>query len=332
MQVNAISSYNKGFTGVNDKIDEAIVQDDNVIRKYAYYQTLHNVKDKKHKKIANALWYSIPIAAGLSTAALTKGKVILFGKDIGGRAAKLAAGLFAGALPWALTLGTADAVVGANNLALKKSEKVRELESKHSILTFMGVIAAGTAALIGVPKLANKLLNKIGPKTFARFGNGAEKFAKLINKPKTPKFIQKPIQSISKNAPSLIKDGAELLLSAAPTALLFTAFFHSLNHNIDKNREFNKNYSMLKETQLNLAKARMNELKMENDFLKQSPENKENIEILNDNLKDMPEEVIEKIEQKRAERANEEIQEKVDEIAEESKDSPKAEVEEEKEA
>ena len=51
----------------------------------------------------------------------------------------------------------------------------------------------------------------------------------------------------------------------------------------------------MKDTQLNLAKARMNELKLENDFLKQTPENAEDIAILNDNLKDMPEEVVEKI-------------------------------------
>ena len=294
MQINAISSYDKGFTGSRERIDEAIVQDDKLVREYAYLKAMDKVKDKKHKKITNALWYSIPIAAGLSTAVLTKGKVSLFGKEIGGFASKLATSI-AGALPWAVTLGVADAVVGGNNLALKKSENVREAERKHPILTVLGILAAGTAALFLVPKAASKLLNKIGPKTYEKLGKLTEKAAEKLNVIKTPKFIQKPLSKLSEKMPSVIKNGTLFGISILPETLLLTTFFHTINHNIDRKREFNKNYTAMKETQLNLAKARVNELKLENDFLKQTPENEEDIAIINDNLKDMPEEVIEKI-------------------------------------
>ncbi len=295
MQINAISSYGKGFTGSRERIDEAIVQDDKLVREYAYLKAMDKVKDKKHQKITNALWYSIPLAAGLSAAALTKGKVSLFGKEIGGFASKLATGI-AGALPWAVTLGVADAVVGGNNLALKKSKDVREAESKHPILTVMGILAAGTAALLFIPKAASKLLSKMGPKTYEKLGRAAEKAANALNVIKTPKFLEKPLTKLSEKMPSVIKNGAKFGISILPETLLLTTFFHTINHNIDKKREFNKNYTAMKDTQLNLAKARMNELKLENDFLKQTPENEEDLAILNDNLKDMPDEVIEKIE------------------------------------
>lgn len=298
MQVNAISSYNKGFTGKRDNIDGAIAQDDRYLRAYAYQKAMHDVKDKKHKKISNALWYSIPVAAGISSALLTRGKVSLFGKEIGGLASKLTAGI-AGAFPWAVTLGVADAVVGANNLAAKKSENFREAERKHPILSFLGILAAGVAGLMLIPKGLSKLAGKIGPKTFERLGNGTQKIANTINKVKTPEFLKKPLTKLAESTPAIIKNGAKTALSLAPTALLFTSFFHSINHNVDKRREFEKNYTAMKDTQIKLAQARVNELKLQNDFLLQNPENQEDLAIVKDPLKDMPEEVIVKIEEKK---------------------------------
>ncbi len=306
MQVNAISSYDKGFTGKRDNIDGAIAQDDRYVRAYAYQKAMHDVKDKKHRKISNALWYSIPVAAGLSSALLTRGKVSLFGKEIGGLASKLTAGI-AGALPWAITLGVADAVVGANNLALKKSENFREAERKHPIVSFLGIIAAGVAALTLIPKGLSKLAGKIGPKTYERLGRGAKNIANIINKVKTPGFISKPLAKLSEKTPAIIKNGAKAGISLAPTALLLTSFFHSINHNVDKRREFEKNYSAMKDTQLKLAQARVNELKLQNDFLMQTPENKEDLEIVKEPLKDMPEEVIDKIEDLKTNAPQEEI-------------------------
>ena len=71
--------------------------------------------------------------------------------------------------------------------------------------------------------------------------------------------------------------------------------FHSISHASAKNREFAQNYNELKEKQLNLSKARQRELLLQNDFLMQEVENRENIALVKEPLKDLPEEVIEKI-------------------------------------
>lgn len=301
MLVNAVSSYSKGFTGKSrENIDGAIAEDDRNLREFAYKKAMHDVKDDKHKKISRALWASIPVAAGIATAALTKGKVSVFGKEFGGRASKLVLGI-AGALPWAFAFGTIDAVVAAKNLAVKKSETVRNADNKHPILSFAALIATGAAALTYLPKAGAKLLNKMGSKTFAKLGKYTENIANVINKPKTPKFITNTFDKLAVKTPSAIKEGAKFALSVSPWALLATSFLHNLNHNIDARNEYNKNYVKLKDTQFNLAKARLNELKLENDFLKQTPENKEDLEVLENPLKDMPEEVVEKIQALKAE-------------------------------
>ena len=46
-------------------------------------------------------------------------------------------------------------------------------------------------------------------------------------------------------------------------------------------KEFNKNYTNLKEAQLELAKSEVAKLSVENDFLKQDPQNAEDIALLN---------------------------------------------------
>ena len=68
---------------------------------------------------------------------------------------------------------------------------------------------------------------------------------------------------------------------------------------------FENNYFNLKAKQEDLAKARIAELEVENDILKQDLQNKEEIEVLEDNLTGMPEEVMEKVEALQTERAEE---------------------------
>ena len=306
MQVNAISSYDKGFTGKRDNIDSAIAQDDRYVRAYAYQKAMHDVKDKKHQKISNALWYAIPAAAGLSRALLTRGSISLFGKGIDGLASKLTAGIV-GALPWAIGFGIVDGISKANNAISKKSEDFREAKAKHPIISFAGLIGTCMAAFAAAEFTICKAFDKMGPKTYARLGNAAEKFAKVINKVKTPEFIKKPVSKLIAGAPKLIKNGAKFGISVAPQALLLTALLHSISHRIDRRNEFEKNYTAMKDTQLRLAQARVNELKLQNDFLMQTPENKEDLEIVKEPLKDMPEEVIDKIDDLKANAPQEEI-------------------------
>ena len=86
------------------------------------------------------------------------------------------------------------------------------------------------------------------------------------------------------------------LLDWSPQILLLGGLFHSLGHSSAVNRDFNNNYLGLKEKQLNLSKARQRELQLENDFFKQDVQNREDLALLKDPVKDLPEEVVEKME------------------------------------
>lgn len=301
MLFQSISSSNVGFTGKRVRIDEAIVQDDKTVRDFARKYTLHKVNDQKHKKINNALWYSIPIASGLAAAVLTRGKATMFGKELSGLGAKVANGI-KGAVPWAVTLGIASSVGKVHDFLRKESPTIRNNENKHPFMSFIGLLGVGVAAIMGGHKGLGALYSKIGPKTMAKLAKCAGSAGKTLNKIKTPKFIKNIGSSISKHTPSAIKSAAKTLIYNSPDLLLIGALFHSINHNYNRSNEFNKNYSGMKEAQLNLAKARVIELKMENDFLHEFPENVENIALLKKPLKDMPDDVIEKIEVIKGER------------------------------
>ena len=47
---------------------------------------------------------------------------------------------------------------------------------------------------------------------------------------------------------------------------------------------------------MNVSRARVRELALQNDFLMQDAQNKEDVEILNDNLAGLPQEVVDKVE------------------------------------
>ena len=95
--------------------------------------------------------------------------------------------------------------------------------------------------------------------------------------------------------PSALKEAGATLLDWAPQLLLLSGLFHSLGHSSAVNRDFNNNYLGLKEKQLNLSKARQRELQLENDFFKQDVQNREDLALVKDPLKDLPDEVTDKI-------------------------------------
>ena len=141
MQLQAIRS-NTGFTS---KRDEMIAQDDNYIRTLALHKTLKKVNPERNRKINNAMFYSIPVVAGLSTALLTKGKTTLLTKELSGKAAKFAGGLKA-AVGWGLFIGIADAVIGSKHLLSKKSETVKMKNPLFCVIVFiLAAIALGYA-------------------------------------------------------------------------------------------------------------------------------------------------------------------------------------------
>lgn len=292
MQISAIS--NQGFTGRRTNIDSIIAQDDALLKQVALEAALAKSNEQKHKKINNILWYSVPVVAGLTAGILNKGKSSLFSKELSGASAKLASGLKTAA-GWGAAILSAEAIVGGKNLITKNSDKAKEFEKEHPFLSFAGLLVTGGLALAYLPKGLGKLYSKINPKFIGKLANKTGKIADFINNSKLVKASNKFFNNIGKRVPAVAKEVGRTALNYAPDALLIGTLVHSLNHGLDIGRKTNENYNYLKETQANLAKARIRELQMENEFLRQFPENQENLKYLKKPLEDLPEEIRAKI-------------------------------------
>lgn len=290
MQISAISP---NFQGKRDRIDELISLDDASVRRVAYLKTMSRANEKKHNKITNALILAAPVAAGLGAAVFTRGKTKIFSKEVSGLAAKAANGLKIGGL-WGASLAAVGLVGMAKNELSKASPEIRKFDTEHPFLSLGTLFAAGLGALALVSKGATKLASVNAPKVMQK---GTEKAAKFLNNNKLLVSVKNGINKFSSKTPEALKNIGATALSWAPQVLLLGGLFHSISHGSAVSREFSKNYSELKEKQLNLAKARQRELVLENDFLKTDPKNREDLALVKDPLKDLPEEVIEKIDE-----------------------------------
>ncbi len=286
-----ISSISPNFTGRRDNIDALISLDDRSIQQLAYLKTNKKANEKKHRRITNTLIAAAPVAAGLSAAVFSKGKTKIFSKEVSGLAAKLANGLKVGGL-WAAALGAVGLVGVVNNELVNSSDKVRKFEKDHPILSIIGLLAAGFGAISLTGKLAGKLASVEAPKFLQK---GTEQFARFLNTNKSIASVKQGTKNLISKVPSALKEAGETALDWAPQVLLLGGLFHSLGHRTAVNREFGKNYSELKEKQLMLSKARQRELQIENDFLRQNAQNCEELALVKDPLKNLPDEVIDKI-------------------------------------
>ena len=61
------------------------------------------------------------------------------------------------------------------------------------------------------------------------------------------------------------------------------------------NKEFAKNYTELRDKQTRLTRARMAELKLENDFFKSDERNVNDLELVKNPLRDLPDDVVAKV-------------------------------------
>lgn len=289
-----ISAIGPNFQGRReDMIDAAINLDDNSLRKIAYIQTANSSKEKKNRRITNALFYSAPLAAGLG-AAVFKNDIStkIFSKNLTGVAGRAAKGLKVAAL-WTAGLAAIDTLGFIKNKIAQKSPKVRKFDREHPFMSFGASIAAGLGALALVNYGAGKLAAKKAPKILQK---GTEKVARFLNTNKFITGMKTKALNVLNKTPEAVKNIGSTVLSWAPTALLFGGLFNSIDGANAQNREFVKNYNNLKEQQKVLAKIRLAQLATENDFLMQDAQNREDMKIINDNLADLPDEVVEKIE------------------------------------
>ena len=189
-----ISSVSPNFQGRRDRIDELISLDDASVQRIAYMKTMSHADEKKHRRITNGLIMAAPVAAGLATAAFTKGNTKIFSKEVSGLAAKLANGLKVGGL-WAASLGAVGLVGMAKNELSKASPEVRKFDKDHPLLSLATLFAAGLGAIALVNKGAIKLGSVKAPKFMQ---NATEKVAKFLNKNKQIISLKNGVKNLFK--------------------------------------------------------------------------------------------------------------------------------------
>ncbi len=287
MNIHAIAP---SFKGRRDRVDEMIALDDASIQKLAYLKTVSNSDDKKFNKLANGLFAAAPVAAGISVAVFTKGKTKIFSKEVSGLAAKLAIGLKTGTL-FAAGLAAIGLVGKAKDELSKSSADVRKFDREHPFLSLGTLFVAGLGALTLVNKGATKLAGVKAPEFLQKI---TERTSNFLNNNKKIKSLNKNVNKLAEKTPPVLKDLGAKLINWSPVLLMLGGLFTSLSHKGAVQREYNKNYIELKEKQLNLSKARQQELAMENDFLKTNARNREDVALVKDPLNGLPDEVIEK--------------------------------------
>lgn len=257
MQVNSVSSVMAGKTsfGTNndpgdwiETVNPRVLQvgfanmDDRTIREAAYLKASHDVNDKKHKRITNALYASIPVAAGLAAAVRTP--------NISKYTRALRLQNFIGTtLNWAGTFLAIDLIFGAKRKLENSNPKMKEFSQNNPILSTLGAVGMSLAAIWGLGKGSTKLISKIAskakPKDIKAADKLYEKFVTKLNKNKTLNNISKQLEKV----PSGIKNFAKGVLDYSPLLLIVSSIAHSFGHEKVKAQEYANNYRDLKTAQ-----------------------------------------------------------------------------------
>ncbi len=280
-------------------IDAVIALDDNSIRTLAYHKTMHDVEDKKHSNIRKGLLISIPVVAGVTAALLNPAKSSLISKEIKGTAARLLNGAKTTA-GWGVVFGAFAGAFGARHLLEKKSEAAREFSKENPMLTYFATAATaiGALALGGkyIPKMIEKVGNHVKPSSILKVENSIVKGSEKFNSSKVISKVTEFARNLKNNKHlEPLKSVVKTALEWAPTTLVFGTLLHTVNHSNVRNKEMVKNYSEMKEFQNKLAKARIRELSVQNDFLMQDARNREDLYLMKNSLAGLPEDVAEKV-------------------------------------
>ncbi len=243
MQVNSVSlagnTKNASFKSMQREFETLVALDDNQVRQIAYAKASHDVNDKKHKRISNALYFSIPIAAGLASAVRAP------------KAASLTRALRVNnfvttALQWAGTFLAIDLVFGAKRKLDKVSPAMNKFSQENPVLSTLGTIGASIAALWGLGKGSSKLVSKLAAKVTPE---QTEQATKLLNKFSDKLNNNKFLNNLSKQlekVPSGIKAFGKGVLDYSPMLLIVSSIAHSFGHDKVKANEFANNYRDIK--------------------------------------------------------------------------------------
>lgn len=251
MQVNSISANvnSKASFGHRDAdVQRAILEglanaDDRELRHVAAKNAAKTTNDKMHRRMDRALWYSLPLAAGVAAVVQNPAKTV--GKISKARLGNLAT-FAATALSWAGTFAIIDGVFGGARLLEKSSQKVRDFNAEHPMTATFATIGAGIGALMLGRKGLTKILAKGGDKPLEY---GTKKFIAKMNKALNGSKIINGTEKLLAKAPNWAKNFTKGVISWSPMLLVGTSIAHSFNHSRVKTAETVKNYTQLKDAQ-----------------------------------------------------------------------------------
>ncbi len=275
MQTQAIgANLTPNFTArrhSRENIDNFINADDIEIRRQALAFANDVTDNKKHRKVSNAMFASVPLVAGLASAILTKGDSTFLSKPVSGVAAKIGNGIKTGAV-WSLLLGSVSLVGKASRELSKDSESVRKFNSDHPFLSFVAAVGAAVLTMTAGIKGLNYVASKLKPSQVFSIRSKVGKAANAINKNGFVKSASKKLSNFKAKVPSPIKSFAKVMISWAPDILLIGGIFHNINHEAKRGYVFSNAYNSVKERQLELSRARMAEMSAESEDLTETEE------------------------------------------------------------
>lgn len=252
MQVNSVSLNNPNSKPAfkaavtREDLENFANLDELTVRKLALAKASHNVDDKKHRRITNAIYWSIPVAAGIAAAVRTPSQVISrVAKTNFSRSARIAT-FAVEAMKWAGTFLAIDAVFGAKHKLDKKIPSLNEFTNEHPVVSTLATVGASIAAVWGAGKGASKLITKLAKnKLPVKSIKDAIAFNTKLN---NNKILNKTSEVLGKVHPA-IKSFGKGVLDWSPWLLILASISHSTGHERAKAQEYSNNYQKIKTAQ-----------------------------------------------------------------------------------
>ncbi len=248
MQVNSVSlSQNAANMAFKATPEEQIFANlkDRDIRHIAFAKASNDVNDRKHNMIDKALYLSLPLAGGLSSALrkyppelvehikphnMRSFRVMQFAKSAAG---------------WGAGLAALSVLWDVKDYLAQRVDFIKN----NPVMSFIGTFAAGFGVLAAVDKAGTKLIDK-----FAKVAD-SEKVLKSIVKFRDTLNNSKVLNKVSKfvsKFPSPIKDIGRTAAVFAPLIVIAVQIGHMFNHQSVKAQVVNRNYEELKQAQQNI--------------------------------------------------------------------------------
>lgn len=245
MQVNSVS-LSQNATGMAFKAtpEEHLFASlkDRDLKQIAWEKASKDVNDKKHRKLDNLLFYSLPIAGGISASTNAFAPKVV--KKIGAhnlRALKLAR-FGSVAAGWAAGLAALDLLWNTKDYLAGKVNVIRNHPAISAITTFI----AGFGVLSLVNNASFKgLKNIVNSKQVEKMVPTLRKMSKALNE---SKVLNKTSEFLSK-FPSPIKDMAKGAARFAPLIVIGVQIAHLFNHQRVKAQVTVRNFEELKKAQ-----------------------------------------------------------------------------------